>query len=131
MAHSVIDTPTLGEADNRYGPTAARLVSTEPIRLGTVTVDCHAHIFVPEAAKYIAPHYDPAARPFVKYSSPQTRAINLKQDADRTLALLDPRDRVRVLDAQGIDIQVALGHEPHGARTGELRELTTGGDHRL
>jgi hypothetical protein len=27
MAHSVIDTPTLGEADNRYGPTAARLVS--------------------------------------------------------------------------------------------------------
>jgi aminocarboxymuconate-semialdehyde decarboxylase len=112
MAHSVIDTPTLGEADNRYGPTAARLVSTEPIRLRTMTVDCHAHVFVPEAAKYIAPYHDPAALPFGKYSSPQTRAINLKQDADRTQALLNPTDRVQVLDAQGIDIQIVSPAPP-------------------
>jgi aminocarboxymuconate-semialdehyde decarboxylase len=106
MAHSVIDTPTLGEAVNRYGPTAARLVSTERVRLKTVTVDCHAHIFVPEAAKYIAPHHNPAALPFGKYASEETRVINMKQDVDRTLALIDAKDRVQVLDAQGIDIQI-------------------------
>ena len=46
MNHSVIDTKTLGQANNRYGPTAARSVSTEPIRLKTRTVDCHAHVLV-------------------------------------------------------------------------------------
>ena len=50
MNHSVIDTKALGQANNRYGPTAARSVSTEPIRLKTTTVDCHAHVMVLEAA---------------------------------------------------------------------------------
>ena len=58
MSHSVIDTAELGGAVNRYGPTAARQVSTAPIRLPTTTVDTHAHILIAEAAKYIAPHYN-------------------------------------------------------------------------
>jgi aminocarboxymuconate-semialdehyde decarboxylase len=106
MNHSVIDTRTLGQANNRYGPTAARKVSTEPIRLTTTTVDCHAHVLVPEAAAYIGEHGDMAALPFLKFSTPLTRETNLKQDQDRRVALSDPADRLRVLDAQCIDMQV-------------------------
>jgi aminocarboxymuconate-semialdehyde decarboxylase len=106
MSHSVIDTADLGGAVNRYGPTAAREVSTKPIRLPTTTVDTHAHVFIAEAAKYIAPLYDLADIPFVRYTSDETRKIQMKQDADRTVALADVADRIAVLDAQNIDIQV-------------------------
>jgi aminocarboxymuconate-semialdehyde decarboxylase len=108
MNHSVIDTRTLGEARNRYGPTAARDVRTEPIRLKSTTVDCHAHVLVPEAADFIASQGsgDMAALPFLKYSTPETRETNLRQDEDRRVALTDPDDRVRVLDTQCIDMQV-------------------------
>ena len=106
MNHSVIDTKELGQADNRYGPTAARRVSTEPIRLKTTTVDCHAHVLVAEAAAYIGAHGDMTALPFLKFSTPLTRETNLRQDQDRQVALSDPADRLRVLDTQQIDMQV-------------------------
>jgi aminocarboxymuconate-semialdehyde decarboxylase len=106
MNHSVIDTKALEQANNRYGPTAARSVSTEPIRLKTRTVDCHAHVLVPEAAAYIGAHGDMAALPFLKFSTPLTRETNLRQDQDRRVALTDPADRLRVLETQRIDMQV-------------------------
>jgi aminocarboxymuconate-semialdehyde decarboxylase len=106
MTHSVIDTKVLGEARNRYGPTAARSVTTDTIRLKTTTVDCHAHVLVPEAAAYIGKHGEMAALPFLKFSTSLTRETNLKQDEDRRVALTDPVDRLRVLDTQGIDMQV-------------------------
>lgn len=112
MNHSVIDTKSLGQARNRYGPTAARKVSTTPIRLRTVTVDCHAHVLVPEAAKYLAPHHNPAALPFGKFASQETRETQKRQDEDRQVALTDPEDRLRVLDTQCIDIQV-VSPAPH------------------
>ncbi len=106
MNPRVMDTKALGAANNRYGPTAARSVSTEPIRLKTITVDCHAHVLVPEAAAYIGAHGDMAALPFLKFSTPLTRETNVRQDQDRRVAMTDPADRLRVLDAQGIDMQV-------------------------
>jgi aminocarboxymuconate-semialdehyde decarboxylase len=108
MNHSVIDTKTLGQANNRYGPTAARNVSTEPIRMKTTTVDCHAHVLVPEAADYMKAQGSGgmAALPFLKFSTPLTRETNLRQDEDRRVALTDPADRLRVLDTQMIDMQV-------------------------
>jgi aminocarboxymuconate-semialdehyde decarboxylase len=106
MSHSVIDTAELGGAANRYGPTAAREVSTAPIRLPTTTVDTHAHILIAEAAKYIAPLYDLGNIPFARYLNDETRKIQARQDADRSVALTDVADRVAVLDAQNIDMQV-------------------------
>ena len=106
MSHSVIDTIDRGSAVNRYGPTAARKVSTKPIRLKTTTVDTHAHVFIPEAHKFIQPLYDLGNIPFARYASEQTRQIQKKQDEDRTVALNDVADRVAVLDTQNIDIQV-------------------------
>ena len=106
MSHSVIDTPTLGAAANRYGPTAARKVSTKPIRLATTTVDTHAHILIREAAEYITPLYDLGNIPFARYINAETQKIQAQQDADRTVALTDVADRVAMLDTQNIDIQV-------------------------
>jgi len=106
MSHSVFDTKELGQAINRYGPTAARSVSTEFIRLGTTTVDCHAHALVPEAATFVQPWHRPIELPFAKFSAPETRQTNIQQDQDRMVALADPKDRLAVLDAQGIDLQV-------------------------
>lgn len=104
--HSEIDAASFGPSNNRYGPTAARTVSTDRIRLQTTTVDTHAHVLVPEAAAYIGEHGDMAALPFLKFSTPLTRETNIRQDQDRHVALTDPADRLRVLDTQGIDIQV-------------------------
>src|SRR5690606_32282357 len=106
MSHSVIDTAERGAAVNRYGPTAARKVSTKPIRLKTTTVDTHAHVLIPEAAEYIAPLYDLGNIPFARHASEETRKIQAQQDSDRHVALADIDDRVAVLDAQNIDIQV-------------------------
>lgn len=112
MNQSVIDSASLGSSANRYGPTAARPVGTERIRLNTVTVDCHAHVSVPAAAKYIAPHHNPAAQPFARFSSAETREINIQQDKDRQQALVDHADRLGVIDTQGIDIQVVSPAPP-------------------
>ena len=54
MTHSTIDTRKMGDAVNRYGPTSARPAPANPARLSTLTVDSHAHVVIPAAAKYIA-----------------------------------------------------------------------------
>ena len=45
----------------------------------TTTVDCHAHVLVPEAAAYIGEHGNMAALPFLKFSTPLTRETNLSR----------------------------------------------------
>jgi aminocarboxymuconate-semialdehyde decarboxylase len=106
MTHSTIDTPALGDAVNRYGPTAARPAPGEARRLSTPTVDIHAHVAVPEAASFVAPHLVMTDIAMVRHSNAETRAINMQQDADRKVAMVDMDDRLKVLDAMGIDFQV-------------------------
>jgi aminocarboxymuconate-semialdehyde decarboxylase len=106
MDHSIIDTRTLGGNVNRYGPTSARQPAATPARLDTVTVDIHAHIAVPEAHAYVAPHLDVGQIAMVKYSSDETRMVNQRQDQDRASTMVDLDDRLKVLDKLGIDIQV-------------------------
>ncbi|MCS0504274.1 amidohydrolase family protein [Ancylobacter mangrovi] len=106
MDHSIIDTATLGGNVNRYGPTSARKPSADPARLDTVTVDIHAHIGVPEAQAYVAPHLDVSGIAMVKYSNEETRAVNQRQDQDRAGTMVDIDDRIKVLDKLGISIQV-------------------------
>ena len=55
MPHSPIDEKTIGPDDlNRYGPTSARLVKTDRIRLDSRTVDAHAHLMIPDADAYMS-----------------------------------------------------------------------------
>lgn len=98
--------PERGDRHNRYGPTAARPRPASPRRLKSRTVDIHAHVGVPEAAAFVAPHLDVTDIAMVRHSNADTRAINQLQDQDLKLALTDIDDRMRVLDAMGIDFQV-------------------------
>lgn len=107
MDHSQIDTRDRGTAVNRYGPTSGRAIPKERAkRLDTKTVDIHAHVNVPEAAAYIKPHLVMTDIAMVRHSNQQTKDINMQQDKDRAVAMTDLGDRLRVLDAQGIDVQV-------------------------
>lgn len=106
MTHATIDTPVLGDAINRYGPTAGRPAPKETLRLDSKTVDIHAHVMIPAGFEYMGPHMDVSKIAMVKHSNVETRALNVQQDKDRTVAMTDRDDRMRVLDAQGIDMQV-------------------------
>ena len=106
MPHSTIDTADRGDYVNRYGPTAGRARPTGTQRLKTPTVDIHAHVAVPEAAAYIAPHLVMTDIAMVRHSNAETKSINMTQDADRKVAMVDMDDRLAVLDAMGIDFQV-------------------------
>ena len=113
MTHSPIDTPELGDEINRYGPTSARPRPAKPGRLSTTTVDSHAHVVIPAAAKYMAPHVDPKRIAMIKYANDETNMVNNKQEADRgPVAMQDPDDRLRVLDAQGINMQIVAPPPP-------------------
>ena len=106
MEHSAIDTAELGEHANRYGPTAARTSSPAKRRPKTKTVDIHAHVAVPEAAAYAAPHLKLDDIAMVRHSNEATRSINRGQDKDRASTMVDMDDRLKVLDAMRIDFQL-------------------------
>ena len=109
MTHATIDTPELGDAINRYGPTAGRAATKGPVgsaKLDSKTVDIHAHVMIPEGFAYMGPHMDVTKIAMVKHSNQATRELNMVQDKDRTIAMTDQEDRLRVLDAQNIDFQV-------------------------
>lgn len=113
MSHSTIDTPELGDALNRYGPTAARSHPDTPARLNSTTVDAHAHVHIKAATEYMMPHVDPMRIAMVKHANDATRAVNKKQDEDRMpVAMSDVADRIAVLDAQGISKQLVAPPPP-------------------
>lgn len=106
MPHSTIDTPDLGNALNRYGPTTGRPRPAEKLRLDSKTVDIHAHVAIPEAGEYMRPHIDMSGIALANFASDATREVNLEQDSNRGVAITNFEDRLRVLDAQGIDVQL-------------------------
>jgi aminocarboxymuconate-semialdehyde decarboxylase len=98
---------------NKYGPTAARRHGRpgREVRPQSVTVDIHSHVGVPEAAKFVEPHLDPAAMALGHFANPETRALSEKQEADiRAKAGLD--NRLADLDAMGIDMQIVMPAPP-------------------
>lgn len=106
MGHSTIDTPELGDLLTRFGPTSAREAVACGQRPASRTIDIHAHVAIPEAARAAAPHVNPADAPLVRFASDLTRAVSARQTEERKMAMTDLDDRVAVLDAQRIDLQV-------------------------
>ena len=96
---------------NRYGPTVARPPAKKPgreVRPKSVTIDVHAHIAVPEADKLVRPHIDLSRIPFARYSTPETKALNQSQDADLISRMTQYDERLRDLDAMGLDLQLVM-----------------------
>ena len=102
------------EDTNSFGPTAARAHATpgRESRPTTVTVDMHSHIWIPEADAFVAPHLDIATLPMARHSTPATRALNRKQDIDRTPNMRDHALRIADMEQAGIDMQVVMSAPP-------------------
>lgn len=95
---------------NNFGPSAARAHGRpgREIRPKSITIDMHSHIWVPEADAFVAPHLDFMTIPMARHSTPPTRALNRKQDQDRTPNMRDHAVRLADMDAAGIDLQVVM-----------------------
>jgi aminocarboxymuconate-semialdehyde decarboxylase len=96
----------MADPNNRYGLTAARTHG----RLSRdnwptcLTVDVHAHVAVPAAAEFVAPHLRPDPRSAL-YAE-ETRILGRKQEMDRAPNLTDLALRMRDFAAMGLDAQV-------------------------
>jgi aminocarboxymuconate-semialdehyde decarboxylase len=100
---------------NRYGPTAARPRGREPgrkLRPQSMTIDIHSHIAIPRAAEFVKPHLDVATIPLLHYATPETKALNARQDADRSGVMTTHDARLADLDAMGIDLQLVMCPPP-------------------
>src|SRR5215813_5833404 len=95
---------------NRYGATAARPQGKpgRTMRPQSLTVDLHAHVAVPRAAELVKPHLDLSTIPLARYATPDTKAINIRQDAERTPVMTTHDQRLADLDAMGIDLQLVM-----------------------
>ncbi|MBW8267965.1 amidohydrolase family protein [Caldovatus aquaticus] len=104
----------MSEPTNHYGPTAARAHGRpgRETRPASVTIDIHSHVLVPEAAAFAAPHLDLSTIPLAHFATPETQALNRKQDADRREVMTAIAPRLRDLDAAGIDLQVVAPPPP-------------------
>ncbi|OYX87518.1 MAG: hypothetical protein B7Y84_11455 [Azorhizobium sp. 32-67-21] len=87
----------------RHGPTA---------RPQTLTVDVHSHVGVPAAAKIVEGHLDISTIPLARYGTPDTKELNRKQDADRRSRMMEYDDRLKDMDAAGIDKQLIMCPPP-------------------
>ena len=102
------------EHTNHYGATAARPHGRpgRETRPDSITIDMHSHVLVPEAAALMQPHVDLSLVPLWHFSTPDTQALNRKQDADRRPNMLDMDVRLADMDAAGIDLQVIMPPPP-------------------
>ena len=99
---------------NKYDPTAARQHGRpgRETRPKSLTLDIHSHVAIPQAAAFVKPHLDPSTIPLAHYSSPETIAVNAKQDADLKSKITESDDRLKVLDAMGLDMQLVMPPPP-------------------
>ena len=95
---------------NHYGPSAARAHGRpgRELRPASKVIDMHSHVMVVEAAELVAPHVDLSTVPLAHFATPDTKALNRKQDADRRPNMVDMAVRLADMDEAGIDMQVIM-----------------------
>jgi aminocarboxymuconate-semialdehyde decarboxylase len=99
---------------NKYGPTAARRHGRpgREIRPKSITIDFHSHVAVPEAAAFVAPHLEKAPNPLAAFATPDTKALNERQDAERRPHMTRHDLRLADLDSMGLDKQLVMPPPP-------------------
>jgi len=105
---------TTGEIWNRYGPTAARSHGRpgREVRPSTPTIDIHAHVFIPAAADYVAPHLDQLSDSLNRFAAADTKALNRRQQAERVPRMAGFGERMGDLEAMGLDKQLVSPAPP-------------------
>src|SRR3978361_596651 len=93
---------------NRYGRTAARIHDADGLarRPSSTTIDIHAHIVVPQAAKLAQPHIDIKRIPLAYFSDSASKELTGQQEQAVSEVMTTIDRRLRDLDKMGIDIQV-------------------------
>jgi aminocarboxymuconate-semialdehyde decarboxylase len=93
---------------NKYEPTAARKPGKpgRQTRPKSLTVDMHAHVAVPRAAEIALPHLDLSTVPLGHFSTPNTKALMAKQEADIREAIRPTDERFKAMDEMGVDVQL-------------------------
>ena len=99
---------------NRYDATSAREHERpgRETRPGSLTLDIHSHVGVPRAAQLVAPHLDLSTVPLVHFQSPETQAVNAKQEGDLKTRITNLDERLADLDAMGLDRQLIMPPPP-------------------
>src|SRR5262245_11201028 len=99
---------------SNYDPTAARKHGRpgRETRPKTITIDIHSHVAVPRASEFAKPHLDLSTIPLAHFSSPETKAVSAKQEGDIRTRIIEYDDRLRDLDAMGLDLQVVCPPPP-------------------
>jgi aminocarboxymuconate-semialdehyde decarboxylase len=99
---------------NRYEPTAARPQGRpgREIRPKSLTFDIHSHVGVPQAAAFAQPHLDISTVPLAHFQSPETKAVNDKQEIDLRTRITSLSERLADLDAMGLDRQLIMPPPP-------------------
>jgi aminocarboxymuconate-semialdehyde decarboxylase len=99
---------------NHYGNTAARTHGRpgRDLRPKTITIDMHSHVLIPAAADFVRPHLDLSTVPLAHFATPNTRALNQQQDADRRPNMLSHDVRLADMDEAGIDVQIIMPPPP-------------------
>jgi len=92
---------------NSFGPSAAR-THGDVQRITSPTLDIHSHVAVPAAAKEVGGHKDMATLAQARFASPETRAISQHQESDRRARMTQYEERLREMDAAGIDRQLIM-----------------------
>ena len=93
---------------NKYEPTAARKRGRPGLetRPKSITIDMHAHVAVPRAAEIATPHLDLSTVPLGHFSTPDTKALMAKQEADIREGIRPTDTRFKAMDDMGVDMQL-------------------------
>ncbi len=99
---------------NKYGPTAARKHGKigREVRPQTTTIDIHAHVAVPAAAAFVQPYLDVSKIPLAHFATADTKQLNQQQEIDRRSRIAQYDERLKDLDAMGIDMQIVMPPPP-------------------
>jgi aminocarboxymuconate-semialdehyde decarboxylase len=99
---------------NHYGATAARKHGKpgREVRPKSITIDIHSHVAVPAAAEFVKPHLDLSTIPLAHFATPDTKALNQKQEADRRSRITQYDERLRDMDEMGVDLQLVMPPPP-------------------
>src|SRR5262245_20659332 len=95
---------------NKYERTAARSPghAGRDIRPSSLTFDVHSHVAIPQAAAYVAPHLDMTTIPLAHFASPESKALGQKQESDIRARITGYDDRLKDLEAMGLDMQLVM-----------------------
>ena len=99
---------------NKYQPTTARKRGRpgRQARPKSITVDMHAHVVIPRASELVQPHLNLATVPLGHFSTPDTKALMAKQEADIREGIRATDVRFRAMDAMGVDMQLICPAPP-------------------